>query len=513
MIQSLFKSKSRRRTWIATLLALLLLLPFWWWAGLRYEEKLLAEKRARIGEYLSVQGRSLSTEINGRLTILKALKSFVDRRVGAGQEISAVEFAAFSAGLLSGESGVHSLSIAPDGVTQFLFPSGSSESLAGHDLIRDPRPEIRSDVQRAIRSRQIVISGPYTLRPKGLGLVARQAVYAKGNLWGVISVVLSLPPILTQAGLDSTPADLEIALLDRSGRLFFGEKSALGGAPSSFQVELPDGTWKLAALPAGGWSAAVEKPLLQFRGLTLALAFLTAILIGLAAGYKMNVTMAVRQKTGSLQRSLTDRREAEENLTRTLINLRRALGATLTTLVQAVEAKDSCSAGHQKRVADLARAIATEMGLAEEDIEGIRMAALIHDIGKISLPAEILGKSGKFSASEFQLVKTHSQAGYDMLKESEFPWPIARIVWQHHERVDGSGYPLGLQGENILPGARILAVADVVEAMASPRSYRPLPGIEKALEEILSQRGILYDPAVVDACRSIFLEKDFHLVA
>jgi len=331
-------------------------------------------------------------------------------------------------------------------------------------------------------------------------------------LWGLISLVLDLPPILAQAGLDSPPSGLEIALLDRSGRLFFGKKAALQGNPISFQVDLPDGTWKLAALPAGGWNAAVERPLLQFRGLTLALAFLTAILIGLATGYQTQVTMAVWQRTGSLQRSLTDRREAEENLNRTLVNLRRAMGATLTTLVLAVEAKDPYTAGHQKRVADLARTIATEMGLTDEAIEGIRMAALIHDIGKISLPAEILGKPGKLSESEFQLIKTHSQTGYDMLKDGEFPWPVARIVWQHHERMDGSGYPLGLKGEEILQGSRVLAVADVVEAMASPRSYRPLPGLEKALEEILSQRGILYDPAVVDACRSIFLEKDFRLV-
>jgi len=286
----------------------------------------------------------------------------------------------------------------------------------------------------------------------------------------------------------------------------------LEGNPISFQIDLPDGTWKLAALPAGGWSAAVERPLLQFQGLTLALAFLTAMLIGLAAGYQMQVTMAVRQRTNSLQQSLTDRREAEENLNRTLVNLRRALGATLTSLVLAVEAKDPFSADHQKRVADLARAIATEMGIAEEAIEGIRTAALIHDIGKISLPAEILGKPGKLSESEFQLIKTHSQTGYDMLKDGDFPWPVARIVWQHHERMDGSGYPLGLKGEEILQGSRVLAVADVVEAMASPRGYRPLPGLEKALEEILAQRGILYDPAVVDACRSIFLEKDFRLV-
>ncbi|MCL5808939.1 MAG: HD domain-containing protein, partial [Deltaproteobacteria bacterium] len=161
--------------------------------------------------------------------------------------------------------------------------------------------------------------------------------------------------------------------------------------------------------------------------------------------------------------------------------------------------------------ADLARTIAMEMELPDAELDGIRMAAFLHDIGKISLPAEILGKVSRLSEVEFSLVKTHPQNGYDILKEIEFPWPVARMVWQHHERMDGSGYPLGISGEEILPGARILAVADVVEAMVSDRSYRPTPGLEKALEEIGAQRGILYDPAVVDACLRIFKEKDFRL--
>jgi putative nucleotidyltransferase with HDIG domain len=256
----------------------------------------------------------------------------------------------------------------------------------------------------------------------------------------------------------------------------------------------------------------VGKPLLQFRATTLAIAVLIALLIGLAAGYRAHLTLAVRQRTDALQRSLTDRREAEEQLNRKLDSLRQAMGATLRTLAQAVETKEPYAAGHHKRVADLARTIAMEMGLSDESLEGIRTAGILHDIGKITLPAEILNKPGKLSATEFQQAKTHSQTGYDILKEVEFPWPVARIVWQHHERLDGSGYPLGLKGDEILPEARVLAVADVVEAMASHRSYRPMPGLDKAFDEIGTQRGILYDPAVVDACLRIFREKDFRLL-
>jgi putative nucleotidyltransferase with HDIG domain len=512
MIQSPLKNRPRRRSVIAALLALALLLPAWWWTGLWRQERLIAEKRLQVAEILAVQGRSLGTEINGRLAILKALKTFVDGRIRADQGIAPAEFAAFGAGLSSGASGVRSLSIAPDGITQFISPAGSNESLTGQDLLRDARPQVRADVQRAVRSHRIVISGPYALRPRGLGLVARQAVYAKENLWGLISLVLDLPPILTEAGMDTPPQGLQIALLDRSGRLLSGKKTVLVENPVFFQVDLPDGFWKLAALPAEGWTAAVEKPLLQFRGMTLAIAVLMALLIGLVAGYRAHLTLSVRQRTDALQRSLTDRREAEAQLNRTLDNLRQAMGATLRTLALAVETKDPYTAGHHKRVADLARTIAMEMGLFDETLEGIRMAATLHDIGKIPLPAEILNKPGKLSAAEFQQVKTHAQTGYDVLKEVEFPWPVARIVWQHHERLDGSGYPLGLKGEEILPEARVLAVADVVEAMASHRSYRPMPGIDKALEEIGAQRGILYDPAVVDACLCIFREKDFRLV-
>jgi len=512
MIQSPLKNRPRRRSVIAVLIALALLLPAWWWTGLRYQERLIAEKRLQVAEFLAVQGRTLGVKINGRLAILKALKIFVDERIRANQGIAPAEFAAFGTGIGSGMSGVRSFSIAPGGITQFIFPEGSTESLTGQDLLHDARPQVRADVQRAVRSQRIVIGGPYALRPRGLGLVARQAVYTEENLWGLISLVLDLPPIFAEAGLDTPPQGLQIALLDRSGRLLAGKKTALEGNPVFFQVDIPDGSWKLAALPAEGWIAAVVKPLLQFRAITLAITVLIAILIGLAVGYRAHVTLVVRQRTDTLQRSLAEHRDAEEQLRHTLDNLRQAMGATLRTLAQAVETKEPYTAGHHKRVADLARTIAMEMGLSDETLEGIRTAATFHDIGKIPLPAEILNKPAKLSAAEFQQVKTHSQTGYDILKEVEFPWPVARIVWQHHERPDGSGYPLGLKGEEILPEARVLAVADVVEAMSSHRSYRPMPGLDRALEEIGAQRGILYDPAVVDACLRIFREKDFRLL-
>jgi len=168
-------------------------------------------------------------------------------------------------------------------------------------------------------------------------------------------------------------------------------------------------------------------------------------------------------------------------------------------------------AGHQRRVSDLARTIATEMNLPSEKIEAIRMAASIHDIGKISVPAEILCKPAMLNDLEFSLVKGHPQYGYEIIKNVESPWPLADIVRQHHERLNGSGYPLGLKEKDILLEARIIAVADVVEAMISYRPYRPALELQCALEEIEKNAGILYDRQVVDACLRLFCEKKYQL--
>jgi len=198
-------------------------------------------------------------------------------------------------------------------------------------------------------------------------------------------------------------------------------------------------------------------------------------------------------------RDITVQKTAEDELRQTIEKLRKATGATIQAMAQTVEVRDPYTAGHQRRVSNIARAIATAMALPSEMIEGIRMAGNIHDIGKISIPAEILSKPGSLTDIEFALIKAHPKTGYDILKGIEFPWNIARIVLQHHERLDGSGYPQGLCGEDILLEARILAVADVVEAMASHRPYRPALGLERAVEEIRSQRGRLYDAGVVEA--------------
>jgi PAS domain S-box-containing protein/putative nucleotidyltransferase with HDIG domain len=218
-----------------------------------------------------------------------------------------------------------------------------------------------------------------------------------------------------------------------------------------------------------------------------------------------------KRQSQVVYQDITLRRRAEERLNETLENLRQSIRTTIQVLGTASEARDPYTAGHQKRVANLARAIATEMKLPHDKIEAIRMAGAIHDIGKISVPSEILCKPALLTDLEFSLIKSHAQFSYEIMKDVESPWPLADIVRQHHERLDGSGYPQGLKNTSILIEARILAVADVVEAMVSYRPYRPALELEIALAEIESNSGVLYDGNAVKACLKLFREKGYQI--
>ena len=206
---------------------------------------------------------------------------------------------------------------------------------------------------------------------------------------------------------------------------------------------------------------------------------------------------------------ITEQKLAEKTLAQSLSRFKNIMEGTIHVVSSITEIRDPHTAGHQRRVSLLAYAIAGEMGLSEQQKMGIRMAGNIHDVGKINVPAEILSKPGRLTDTEFTLIKTHPGVGYDILKTIEFPWPVAMVVLQHHERLDGSGYPGRLSGKDILQEAKVIAVADVVEAMASHRPYRPALGIDKALEEVSKNKGVLYDPGAVDACLKLFSEGRF----
>ncbi len=211
-----------------------------------------------------------------------------------------------------------------------------------------------------------------------------------------------------------------------------------------------------------------------------------------------------------VSRDVTRIKNTEQEASRTARRFRSLLDETAQALTSALEIRDPYTGGHQRRVTQLACAIGRELGLPGDRIDGLRLAGQLHDIGKIRIPAEILSKPTPLTDSEFALIRTHVDVGYDILAPIEFPWPVAEIVLQHHERLDGSGYPRGQEGEQLLIESRILSVADVMEAMASDRPYRPTKGTHKALGELSQFKGVLYDRKVVAACVRLFTRKGFH---
>lgn len=233
----------------------------------------------------------------------------------------------------------------------------------------------------------------------------------------------------------------------------------------------------------------------------------TFMALGLATTIKDTSGEVIGYQSSVLD--VTERTQFQDSLLKSQESIKNSLIGTITAIGKVVEARDPYTAGHQQRVSRLSRTIAQKMGLDSHCIEGIRMGATIHDIGKINLPSELLTRPAQLNALEFELMKSHAEVGFDILKDIELPWPVADIAHQHHERMDGSGYPQGLKGDEICLEARIIAVADVVEAIASHRPYRPSLGVEAALNEISINRGVLYDSDVVEACLELFEEKIF----
>ena len=229
--------------------------------------------------------------------------------------------------------------------------------------------------------------------------------------------------------------------------------------------------------------------------------------------HKARITDISGQPTGIVGAitDITEKKNAEEQIQNYVAQLETAFMSTVEIATILSELRDPYTAGHERRVAQIAVAIGSELDFDARRLEGIRVSGFLHDIGKITIPAEILSKPGKLSAIEYQLIQGHAQVGYDVLKEVDFPWPVALVALQHHERMDGSGYPQGLKGEAILFEARIIMVADVIETMSSHRPYRPELGIEAALGEIVRGRGTSFDPMVADACLRLFREKAYKL--
>lgn len=281
------------------------------------------------------------------------------------------------------------------------------------------------------------------------------------------------------------------------------------GILSALLLARTGAVWGLIGLPAaaaGLWFASGW--LFRSRGIFISplVPFLT-----LAANFGSLTLLKFRREESLVRKRTEEVLQANKATEESLARLWQATRGTIKALASAAEHRDPYTGGHQRRVADLARAIALEMGLPADRVDGLHLAGIVHDLGKISLPASILSMPRRLTELEYSLVKTHSRAGFDILKDIEFPWPIARMVLEHHERMDGSGYPDGLTGDRQLLESRILAVADVIEAVATHRPYRPAQGIDRALEIIEAGKGALYDPDAVDACLRLFREKRYSL--
>jgi len=267
------------------------------------------------------------------------------------------------------------------------------------------------------------------------------------------------------------------------------------------------------------WITVIQQMELRLKGEGEAAYTITALhKDGTEFPFGIHATRAIYEGKPAIiavAQDITDKVRSEEETRRYIERIRQAMQGTIKVISTIGEMRDPYTHGHERRVGEIAAAsaIATEMGLDSDRVEGIRVAGYMHDVGKISVPAEILAKPTKLMPAEFDLIKAHAKQGYEILVGIDFPWPVAQVALQHHERLDGSGYPQGLKGDAIILEARIMSVADVVEAMASHRPYRPGLGIDKALAEIERGRGTAYDPDAANACLRLFREKSYTIPA
>jgi len=314
--------------------------------------------------------------------------------------------------------------------------------------------------------------------------------------------VKSIAPIVWAGASEEYLKNVQATWANEPSRQTPHGRAIGSGEPQVIQnvaIEVDSPVWREAALRSGFASSAIL-PLKDESGGVFAVLTIDAAEASAFDAEELELLQELANDLAFGLRSLRDRK-AHETLDQ---RWRASLEATVGAIAGTVEMRDAYTAGHQRRVAQLAVAVARRLAMSDNDIQGIYLAGIIHDVGKITVPAEILSKPGKLSKLEFQLIQQHAQAGYDIVKGVDFPWPIAQMVLQHHERLDGSGYPQGLKGDAMLPQAKILAVADVVEAMMSHRPYRPALGIAAALAEIEKGKGTLFDPAAVDACLALF---------
>lgn len=311
-LHSLYSKPALRSLLLPLALLLLLLLPLWWAASLWYGDALIQQRRAEETIRVAVHGNALATAINGRFALLEGLCAFA--LANPSTEHLNDHFEIFARGLYSGARGVRNFALAPGGVQRYVYPLLGNEGVLGHDLVNDKRDWVRSDVRRAMKRRETTISGPYELRQGGMGLVARKALYADGKYWGLAAMVIDLPPVFIEAGLDPPQPGRETALRDGGGRMIFGDGALFEKDPVLLRIALPEGAWELGALPDGGWTVAASGRLRLSQGLGLVMVALLFALALLVANRQSSLKAAIAARTRELERELAQRKQKEREL-------------------------------------------------------------------------------------------------------------------------------------------------------------------------------------------------------
>jgi PAS domain S-box-containing protein len=296
------------------LFCLILLLLLWWQAGLFYESHLLLDAQDQVYFKLDPYGSALTTALNERLALISGLDAFLESEITSGNPSFENKFDHFAASLYNSTSGIRNIVIAPGGVASYVYPLKGNEIILGTDLIRSPQPKFRADVQRAIQSRQLVLSEPHQMKIGIFGMFVRRAIYQGDKFWGISSITLEIPPIIESAGLKSNQSSINMALRDRADHVLFGDASVFNASPISFRVVLPEGSWELAAIPVGGWNKSIEEPLRLFQAAGLIIVALLTALIYVISSRHQFLSLAVKNKTSALEKELAERKRAEKAL-------------------------------------------------------------------------------------------------------------------------------------------------------------------------------------------------------
>lgn len=385
-----------RKTQVRTVLFAIVLLLLWWQAGLWYQSQLISDERGRVATHLDPHGTSLAMGVSERLEMLQGLNAFVTAEIGSQESSLDEKFMIFSENIYSGSSGILNIAVAPDGIFRYVYPISSGRGMIGQSLFQDLSPAYRADIQRAIETHQLVITNPHEMRRGGLGMVARRAVYENDSFWGIISITVDILPVLRSAGLSETSGNMNFALRDSMGKVFFGDDEVFGSDPVIYRVELPDSYWELAAVPGKGWSGSVKVPLRIAQMAGLIIIGLLSILFYMVASRQDVLNLMINERTSDLNRELLERKRAEKALQERELYLRAIFEAAENVAFIIADAKSL-----RPQILEFSPGAEKIFGYSREDVLGKPLSILLvpEDHDKLSLVVGIMKKDKAFSGS------------------------------------------------------------------------------------------------------------------